>query len=77
MDTQKTPNIETSNPATEMPATDPQRRNATAEDQTQQQQLGLLAQIVRKTLGLTLEEALQMAKDLDFKNSRHCRVSAK
>lgn len=42
--------------------------SALTEDRAQPEQLSLLARIVMETLGLTLEEAQQMAKDLGFQN---------
>ncbi|MGR8934485.1 MAG: hypothetical protein ACU837_08880 [Gammaproteobacteria bacterium] len=44
----------------------PSKRHASTDGQTQPEQLGTLARVVMETLGLSREEALQMAKDLGF-----------
>lgn len=44
----------------------PFRKNAAGDERVQPDQLGSLAKVVMETLGLTREEALQMAQDLGF-----------
>lgn len=66
MRTHETHEIETSSGINDNYVTLPRKRNPVSDERVQPDQLGSLARVVMETLGLSREEALQMAQDLGF-----------